>query len=1069
MRLTRLAIARPVAILMLFAAIIVLGFRSRSSMTVDLFPNIDMPMVFILTVYEGAGPEEIETLVTKPIEDNVISVSGLKSLDSTSQEGVSIVRMEFEIGTDMITTMSDVRAKVDMAKMMLPDDVTAPLVQKLDVGSLPVLWLGLSSNRPARELREIADNTIKDELGRVPGVGAVNISGGDVREIEVNVHKDRLEAYGISISQIAQALASDNLNMPSGKITEGIKDYSIRAMGEFSVPDEIEDMKVSVLSTDGIPRIIRIGDVADVRDTVAERTTITRLQRKDSVGIMIQKQSDANTVGVVDGVKAAIERMKTILPPDISVAVSFDQSNMVNDAMADVNMSLILGALLAVIIVFMFLHNIRGTFIVAIAIPTSMIATFIPISFAGFTMNMMVMLGFSLSVGILVDDSIVVLENIYRHLTMGETPKDAAINGRTEIGLAAIAITMVDVVVFVPIAFMGGVVGMLFKEFGITVAVATLFSLFVSFTLTPMLASRWYKQHETFEYKKGFPKWFDDEYNKLRNFYKNVLNWSLIHRWYTLLIAGIVLGGIMLYAMPRIQSEFMPRIDSGRITVDVEMPVGTTLATTDAVISQIEERVQNIPELDNIFTTVGTTGGGLLGTSSNEGEVSVVLKEKESLMDSFLSIFSSKYRKRKRSDEMIAQEVRRLLRDIPGGRITVKLQSTVGGGMSPIDLEVTGQNVTELNNVSLDIRDTIAKVPGVINAEVSWKVGKPEIRVSVDRVKAANMGLSMAQIASALRTSIAGNTESKFRQNGNEYDIRVWLNDFDRNKLDDVRKIVVGSYNGMTVYLADVANIVDSTGPTIIERKNRQKKVSVTADLLPGHKLGTVESDIRKALSTVSLGNTQLNYGGQSEDMAESFGKLISALILSILLVYMLMAALFESLLHPFIIMLSVPLAMVGAIFGLVLTGDTMNIVSMIGIIMLIGLVTKNAILLVDFTNTLRSRGLEREAALLEAGPIRLRPILMTTFAMIFAMLPTALKLGRGAEIRAPMAIAVLGGLVVSTVLTLLIVPVMYTLIDDLMAWIYRKGRQLRSFFARKIGHQPPNNGGQPDPPTEGG
>lgn len=1052
MQLTKLAIARPVVILMLFLALIVLGWKARSTMTVDLYPNVDFPRAFILTTYPGAGPEEIETLITKPIEDGVISVSGLKNLTSSSQEGVSSVSLEFELGTEMISTMADVRSKVDAVKKALPREIDNPVIQKMDIGALPVIWLGMSSNRPAKELRELADETIKDRLSKITGVASVNVSGGDVREIQVNASKTRLEAYGISINQITQALASANMNMPSGKITEGLKDYSIRAVGEFTSPDDIRALKINIPGADpsGMNRVLTIGEIADVQDTVAERQEITRLQRKDSVGILVLKQSDANTINVVDGVKEELEKMKSSLPPDVNIAVSYDQADRVRESMDDVNVSLMLGALLAVLVVFLFLHNIRGTLIVAVAIPTSMIAAFIPISFAGFTMNMMVMLGLSLSVGILVDDSIVVLENIYRHLGKGESPAEAALNGRNEIGLAALAITMVDVVVFVPIAFMGGIVGQFFREFGITVAVATLFSLFVSFTLTPMLASRWYKRNEEMEAKKGFFKRFDDVYHGLDNRYRHMLAWALHHRGYVLLIAIVTLVGIMWVLGPKMQGaqEFFPRVDQSQVTISVETPAGTSLGTTDRVVKEIEERAATITEVRNVFSSVGSTGAGPFGAGNqgaNYAELNVFLTQKESVADRILSIFMKKFKKRTRTDEDIAVELRKLVDDIPGGRISVKVAGGMGGGGTAVDIELTGTDTDEMNAVSQRIRDTIAGVEGVINSDVSWKVGKPEIKVTVDKLRASQMGLSMAQIASALRTSLAGNTDSKLRQGGKEYDIRVQLREFDRYRLDDVRRIAVGTQNGMTVYLQDIADISDSTGPTKIDRKNRQRKVSVTADYLPGYMEAAMETAMKAKLVDVPLGSVALHWGGASADRAEAFGTMGAALILSILLVYMLMAALFESLLNPLVIMLSVPMALVGAVLAIVITGESLNIFSMIGIIMLIGLVTKNAILLVDYTNTLRHRGMERNPAILEAGPTRLRPILMTTFAMIFGMLPTAMKLGRGSEMRAPMAIAVIGGLIISTLLTLVVIPVMYTIMDDFVNWIHKLKERWRN------------------------
>jgi len=1039
MGLTKLAIARPIVICMLFAALLVIGVKSYFGMAVDLYPKVNIPYVIVTTVYPGAGPEEIETLVSKPVEDAIGSVNGLKNIESYSQEGISAVAIEFELGTNLDTAMADVRAKVDGARMLLPQDVKNPVIQKLDIGSMPILYLGMSSKRPAREMRALADDVVKDRLGKLKGVAAVTISGGDIREIQVNVDKNRLEAYGISIGQIQQALASQNMNLPSGRIKENNREYAVRAVGEFSDADDIRNLKIKVSGNNG-DRVITIADVAEVKDTTAEREETARLQGKDSVGILIQKQSDANTVEVADAVKAELTTMKDVLPPDTQIAVAVDQSTRVKEALDDVNVSLWLGALLAVLIVFLFLHNIRGTFIVAIAIPTSILATFIPIYFAGFTLNMMVMLGLSLAVGILVDDSIVVLENIYRHLSKGEQPAEAAVNGRSEIGLAAITITMVDVVVFLPIAFMGGIVGQFFKEFGITVATATLFSLFVSFTLTPMLASRWYRKGEAVESSHGLFAKFDQFYHALDRRYRRLLEWALHHRW-KVVLTGVALMIIATVVVgPMLGFEFSPRTDQGQVAVTVEMPTGNSLDATDGVITQIETVLSKMPDVENIFASVGSTqendGGGSSG--SNIGQVTASLYEKESVMDRFFRAFHKGHPKRIRSDQDIAEEIRQKLARIPGGNIKVTLSGGLGQGGSPVNIELTGPDTNQLNAAAQSVKQILASTEGILNPDVSWKVGKPEIKAKIDRVKAADLGISVGEIASALRTSIAGSTDTRFRENGKEYDIRVRLKEFDRFNVSDVARTVMGNSNGRPVYLMDVAQISNDTGPTKIERKNRQRKISVTADLAKGYYIGNVQAALKDKVEKAVQGNVHINWGGEAEDMQESGKNMMFALFLSILLVYMLMSALFESMLNPLIIMFSVPMALIGALIALAISGETMSIISMIGIIMLMGLVTKNAILLVDYTNSLRQKGMERNAAILEAGPTRLRPILMTTFAMIFGMLPTALKLGRGSEMRAPMAIAVIGGLIVSTLLTLVMIPTLYTMVDDFVAWWHR-------------------------------
>jgi len=1099
MWLTRVAILRPVAISMLVVALVVLGLQSMSLMPIDFYPKIEFPYVMVTTIYPGAGPQEIETLVTKPIEDAVSGVNNVKNVVSYSQEGVSLVGVEFYVGTNVDTAASDVREKVDATRGRLPTDIEPPVLVKADIQSVPVVTMGLSSPRPAAELRHIADETIKDRLGKVPGAASVSVSGGDVREILVEVDKGRLDAYGLPIMAVTQALRAENLNVPSGTVEEGQREYSIRAIGEFTDPRQVPNVRL--ITPAGT---IRLGDIATVRDTVAERKSWTRLDRKDSVTIRVIKASDANTVAVVDGVKRELELMtgqpyldgglfgrqplgKGILPRDIGFTVAFDQSKFIKETLADVKSSLFLGALLAVFVVYLFLHTVRGTIIVALAIPTSLLATFTPIHFGGFTINMMTMLAMSLSVGILVDDSIVVLENIHRHLRKGEPSREAAFNGRTEIGLAAITITMVDVVVFVPIAFMGGIVGQFFRQFGITIATATLFSLFVSFTLTPMLASRWFSAEEMKEAepepspalanggrrREGLSarmfRQFDRFYAALDLRYRGLLQWALQHRGAVLLIGPVVLLGsllpgvtgppalviaalmvigmvaglllsrgsgrtavlvcglsfLVLGSLAKLKPlgfEFIPEVDRGQLTMEVEMPAGSSVHATDAVLRRLEGYLSDrsrFPEVTSIFTTIGgggesfiTTGGG-----ANTGNVSVVLVDKT---------------ERKRSDVAIVAELNQLTAHIPAAIIKNRTGGGITSGGASLELELSGDDMDELNAVANKVTAAMRTVPGARNVDTSWKVGKPELQARIDRLRAADYGLSTAQIASALRTSLEGNTDTKFRQGGKEYDIRIRLAEPQRHSLQDVSKLVVGNTPSGPISLDQVASISVQTGPTKIDRKNRQRMVVVEADLQPGYKSGNVQSAIDRAIARLPLGGVTSHWGGEVEMMQESGGSMGNALLLSVVLVYMLMAALFESLLSPFIIMFSLPMAMIGALLALQLTGNTLSIISAIGIIMLMGLVTKNAILLVDYTNTLRQRGKERTEAILEAGPTRLRPILMTTFAMVFGMLPTALALGRGAEMRSPMAIAVVGGLVLSTLLTLIFIPAMYATVDDL-------------------------------------
>jgi len=1090
MWLTRISILRPVTITMVVLAIVVVGWVSKGKLPVDLYPKVDIPFVTVVATYAGTGPQEVESLISKPIEDSVSTISGVKNVTSKSEEGVSAVSIEFYLGTDLNSATNDVREKVDAVRMMLPRDMDPPVIQKFSFTAMPVFAFALASPRPSQELRHIADDVVKDRLGKLQGVGSVLVAGGDTREILVAVDKTALEGYKLTINDVVQALQTTNLNLPSGSVKEGRREYAVRAVGEFTSPEQIKDVRL----TTHVGKTIYLADIATVKDTVAERRGFARVDGVDSVAVTVLKQSDANTVQVCDAARnelmkmtgqtfddegsevKGVARKAGVLPQDIVGRVTEDQSTFIRRSLSDLQRHLILGSLFAVLVVFVFLHNFRGTLIVALAIPTSIIATFTPLLIAGFSVNMMSMLGLSLCVGILVDDSIVVIENIYRHLRMGEEPHEAAFNGRTEIGLAAITITLVDVMVFVPIAFMGGMVGQFFRQFGLTVAFATLFSLFVSFTMTPMLSSRWFRKSEAVSGEEGESGpargvfgWmfhgFDSAYGALREWYRRRLGWALDHRLVTVIIGivslvacvaiaapaqaklpfvgiilflslfGVAFGGkggrlsmagvavlaalVAGVAYKPLGSEFFPRVDQGRVTTAVELPAGSSLAATDSVVAQLESYIldkKRFPEVDSIFADVG-------GSNVADATIRIVLVDKT---------------KRKRSDMQIVDAVQQFAQTIPGANIkTTSFESMGGPGQSPISIELSGSDTNELVKTAALVEKKVARVPGTFNVDTTWRVGKPEIRAEIDRDRAADRNTSTYQIASALRTSLEGDTSSKYREGSTQYDVRVRLRELDRQRVDEVSNLVVG-YNSGAIYLGDVADVSLSTGPTKIDRKNRQRMVAVQSDLEPGYASANVEGDIKKTIADVPLGNVALRFGGESADREESMGNTMSALALSVILIYILMAALFEGYLSPFIIMFALPMALVGALLAIILTGKTLSLVTMIGVIMLMGLVTKNAILLVDYTNTLRHRGMDRREALIEAGAVRLRPILMTTLAMISGMAPIALAVARGGEWRAPMAIAVIGGLILSTMLTLLVIPVLYTVFDNAAARLMR-------------------------------
>lgn len=1123
MWLTSASIRRPIFIVMFVMALVFLGLQSRSKMAKELNPNVDIPYITVITSYSGAGPSEIETLVSEPIEKAVTAIGNLKNVTSTSQEGTSTVQLEFEMGTNIETAAADVRDKVAQVKASLPKDADEPKVVKLDSSSMPVMTIGMAGPISPKEMRILADNTVSDRLAKIGGVASVNVSGGEEREVSVDVDKNRLDAYGIGIGTVVDAIKNANQNNPAGSIKEDTRNYSIRTVGEFASAKEIESVPIAV---PGSNEIVKVRDLAKVTDTVAEPSELVRLNGQGSVVFTIQKQSGANTVAICEGIQKELEALQPTLPKGVHPIIATNQATYVEDALNDVNHSLLEGVLLVIVIVFLFLHTVRATFIVGVAIPTSLWATYIPIGSFGFSQNQMVLMALSLVVGILVDDSIVVLENIERHLRLREKPDQAAINGRSEIGLAAITITMVDIVVFLPIAFMGGMIGQFFRQFGITVAVATAFSLLISFTLTPMLASRWMQGEEDKEHDREarderirsgrltLKDRFDLAAGKLFSAleaslqwldhkYRGVLEWALDNRFLTItigivslltvfamvfpkggagsgptagpraviaLIALLASGAAMVanrnsksvalifgVAMAVIATtvylpfgfEFFAQTDQSQMTITIRTPSGTSLQATDKVVQEVEAIVNTLPEMKTVHFQVSDSSWwnpfswGKSHESEQTGYVMSMTGSGTSGMagsgdtgaqyaNMTVKVVDKQYRQRSTQD--IIDWLSAQVAHVPGTELVTIANSsggTPGGGS--ITKEVQGQKLEDVVTMANRVADAMRKVPGAVDVDVSYKPNTPERRIIVDKYKAAKLGMTEMAVASAVRTAISGDDTAKLRDSGTEYPIRVHYARAQRNKASDVDRMVIGTKDGAPIYLRDVAQVLYAYAPNKIERKNRQKVISVTANVAGGYQLGNLNQTIDQALGKIpTVAGTTVQSGGMTQMMAEAFIAIFSALMLAILLVYMLMGALFESFLTPFVIMFSLPQAMIGALLALLVTGKSMGVTAMIGIIMLMGLVTKNAILLIDYTNTLMSRGKGRREALLEAGPTRLRPILMTTLAMVGGMLPTAIALNQGSETRSPMAVAVIGGLILSTLLTLIVVPVIFTIVDDM-------------------------------------
>ncbi|MCD6361041.1 MAG: efflux RND transporter permease subunit, partial [Armatimonadetes bacterium] len=892
--------------------------------------------------------------------------------------------------------------------------------------------------------RKLVKDQIKPRLGSVTGVAAVTITGGQEREIQVLASKDRLAAVGLSITDLSRILAAENFDMPAGSIQEGLRDYRVRVLGETKSVEQIRNLRIHTPNGGNV----RVSEIAQVLDTIVKPTEHARINLTDSVAVSVVKQSDANTVRVCQGVRKALEQLKSTLPSDIKFTIADDRSAEVIEAVVDLRNAIGFGAIFAALTIFLFLHNFRGTVIVALAIPTSLVATFLPIGLlGGLTLNMMVMLGLSLAVGLLVDDSVVVLENIERHLRMGELPSQAAVNGLGEIAAAAVAMTMVAVVVFLPIALMGGLMGQVFFGFAITVITCVLFSLLMSFTLTPMLASWWYRRRHRHTgvprgmaalWNRFFQAW-DRGYSAAEGVYRKILPAAVHHPYLTVMLAygalALVTGGLF----PTLKNEFFPASDTSLIGITVKMPVGTRLQQTDTVIKLIERRLSDkskYPEVENVIATSGRVSTSVVGVGDMGPRWGGIT----------LTLYGTRERRRKgeRSADQLAVDLRRDLADIPAVDLEIAAEEGGGPGGADVDFWVFSEDAALLDQVAGNIRDTLqAKVPGLYHCKTSTDPGQPEIQLVVDRERLQDRGLSLADLAGAVRTSVEGATDSKFRQGGDEYDIRVQLERADRNSVRSIGNIYVGStHDGQPIFVKDVAQVRLGAGPTKIEHYQRRRAVNITAysTVLAGR---DVQKAVQKVIGQMNLRRVDWEWGFGAKMQQESMSDLVRAMLLAVILIYMVAAALYNSLVDPLNILMVLPLALVGGVIGLVVFHMSMSIVAMIGFIMLMGIVSKNSILVVDYTNTLRARGMNRFEALMEAGPLRMKPVLMTTFAASLGMLPTALALSEGSEWRAPMAVVLISGLLLATAASLLVVPATYCIWDQVGNVFTRLGIRL--------------------------
>lgn len=1018
MRLPEIAIKRPVFMTMVGLALIVFGIVAFPGLALDLFPKIDFPVVNITTKLVGASPEIMEVDVTDIVEEAVNTISGVKSITSRSMEEFSIVTVEFHLERDLEQAAQDVRDKVAAIRNKLPKDTEPPVIEKISPEDQPIVWIAVWGDRTIKDLTHYADKILKRDIEKIAGVGSVTISGGRTRQVRIWIDRKKMEAASLTADDIKQALEKEHREVPGGRVENSITEYIVKTKGEYETPEAFNDLVIAYRHG----RLIKLRDIGHAEDGLEDERSITRFNGKTAVGLSVKRQSGENTVAVAERVKAAVAGIKP--PEKIHLDITFDQSRFIRRSIEDVEVSLWLGAGLAVLIIFMFLRSVRSTLISAVALPTSVIATFAFIQVFGFTLNNMTMLGLSLSIGILIDDAIVVLENIYRRMEEGEPPMQAAREGSSEIGLAVMATTFSIVAVFVPVAFMKGIVGKFFFEFGITVTVAVLISLFVSLTLTPMLTSRFlsYKQKHGSVYmllERGFDKMYE--------LYRPLLALALKNRWTVIGIAGAsVVAGLVLFGI--LGKEFLPAEDQGRYMVRLETPIDYSLSRADSVMRKIDEQLQRRPEVTSTFYVTGSD----FAPDVNKSRIYVNMKERKDR--NIIQIDSMK-------------QVRDALTEFPDIKPSVELIGMVGGGFRavPIQLMIQGRALDDVNRRTLAIKDAFAKVPGVVDVDTSIESGKPEVRIGIDRDKAANLGVSADSIGGTVNTMIGGEIVGKYKdqKEGERYDITARLIPSERDHPEDIDSLRVRSTTGELVRLKDVTSIQTGKGPTVIMHYNRQRAATLFAATEKTKPMAEAMNDLDEIAKKNLTPELSMKYIGMADAMLDSFKNIAFALLIAVIMVYMILASQFESFVHPFTIMFSLPVSLIGAMGLLLVTGERVSIFSLIGVIMLMGLVTKNAILLVDYTITLRHRGMSREEALLKAGPVRLRPIIMTTAAMVFGMLPTALKLGEGAETRAPMAIAVIGGLITSTMLTLVVIPVVYTIVDDLENFFKKKTERI--------------------------
>lgn len=1018
MNLPEIAVKRPVAITMIFTALVMIGAVAFFKLNLDLLPDIEPPAVSVITPYPGASAMDVESEVTKYLEDQLSTTPDLDRLESKSKDNISIVNCIFDWGTDLDVAVNDIREKIDLAKPDIADGAKEPFIFKFSSSMVPVMVLTVTAQESSPDLYRIADKLISDPIKRISGVGAILFVGGQERQINVHFERGALEAYHLSVQQIREVLAAENINFPAGNVKVGKKELQIRVAGRFQSAQEIAGIVIGSHND----ALVRLRDVADISDSFDEPQEWAWSGDLPAIAVIIQKQSGANTVKVINHIKNKLEVLKNSLPADIEVHTIIDNSYHIKNMIKNLAEAAIVGGILVVLVCFLFLRRFRSSLIVAMSIPLSIIASFIGLYFMGHTFNVISLMSLAIAMGMVVDDAIVVLENVIRHIDGGEDPKTASISGASEVGLAVAASALSIVAVFIPLLFVKGIAGILFSQLAFIMIIVMLISYLVSITLTPLACSRLIRPLSERKTNRVF-EWSERIFTNIELAYSRVIEGGLKHRISSLgLICLVFFGSLAL--IPVVGTEFFPEVDSGEVEVVLEMAEGTRGGVTAEITEQMLNAVNAVPEMEASYAVAGQTKKGFLTAlgfdeGTNIGRIGGRLVDKED---------------RSRNAKAIADTLRKRVTELPGvskfsASAVSSIQKAFLGGGQAISIEVLGHDIEVTDTIAEQIRLIMQSVQGTVDISVSRKQQRPEIRVSLDRDKAASLGLNVAIVADALRTNYYGFDSTKFRESGDDFDIELRLNKAERQSILQIGETPLMTMKGQIVKLRNVAVIEETFGPVEIARKNRIRITHVRAGV-QGRVLGDVVRDIREKMSTIELPpGVSLEWGGEVEEQRKAFNDLMLLLVLGVALVYMVMAGQFEDFKDPFIIMFSVPFAFVGVIWAFVLTGTALNVITFIGIIMLMGIVVKNAIVFVDYTRQLISRGMNLHDAIVTGGKTRLRPVLMTSLTTIFGMIPLGISSGEGSEIWNALGITVIGGLLVSGLVTLVLVPIIYYIV----------------------------------------